>query len=260
MDFGLQGKLAVVTGGASGIGFAIARAFHDEGATVVINGRTEARLDAACARIGPRAHGVVADLATASGTDTLYAAARALGEVDVLVNNIGRFDVEDFQSISDDRWHEYFDTNVLTGVRITRPVIRDMLARNAGSVIFIASEAAVRSIPHMVHYSVTKTAQLGLSRALAELTRGTDVRVNAYMPGPTATESVQDYFKGMAQERGLTEEDVLSGFFRDDQPGSLIQRLIDPAMHGRAVVQLATNTAMNGTTQRADGGAVHSIL
>ena len=260
MDMGVEGSVAVVTGGSSGIGLAIARAFHDEGATVVINGRDRRKLDEACSQIGVRAHGVVADLTTAEGAKALYKAARALGPIDYLINNIGRFDVEDFQSISDARWHEYFEANVMTGVRITRPVIADMLARNAGSIVFIASEAAVRSIPFMVHYSVTKTAQLGLSRALAEMTRGTDVRVNAYLPGPTATPSVSDYFQGIATERQMSVEAVTREFFVKDQPGSLIQRLIDPALHGRAVLQMATNWAMNGTAQRADGGAFHSIL
>ena len=148
----------------------------------------------------------------------------------------------------------------MTGVRITRLVLREMLARNSGGVVFISSEGAIRSIPHMAHYSTTKTAQLGLSRALAELTRGTSVRVNAYVPGPTATHSVKTYFEGMAKDRGVSFDEVMQGFFKDDQPGSLIRRLIDPAMHGRAVVQLATNWAMNGTAQRCDGGAVHSIL
>lgn len=260
MDFGLQGQVVVVTGGSSGIGLATAKSFHDEGAIVVFNGRNQSRLDEAARAIGKNAHGLVADLMTPEGASKLHAFAEALGPVKVLVNNIGRFDVEDFQSISDARWHEYFDANVMTGVRITRPVMRDMLDRNEGAIIFIASEAAVRSIPFMVHYSVTKTAQLGLARALAEMTRGTNVRVNAYLPGPTATDSVRDYFAGIAADRDIAFDEVVKGFFEKDQPGSLIQRLIDPEMHGRAIVQLATNWAMNGTAQRADGGAIHSIL
>lgn len=260
MDFGLNKKVVIVTGGSSGIGMATAKSFHAEGAIVVINGRNEAKLTAATKEIGENAKGIVADLTTQEGTDKLFSFAEGFGPVSVLVNNIGMFDVQDFQEISDDRWHEYFDTNVMTGVRISRPVIKAMLERDAGSIIFIASEAAVRSIPFMVHYSVTKTAQLGLSRALAEMTRGTNVRVNTYLPGPTATESVRTYFEGIAKERGIGFDEVVKGFFEDDQPGSLIQRLIDPEMHGRAIVQLATNTAMNGTTQRADGGAIHSIL
>lgn len=260
MDFGIDGKVAIVTGGTSGIGLEIARSFLEEGARLVINGRDRSKLDVALARLGPRASGVIADLTTLEGAERLAAFAEDIGPVEFLVNNIGRFDVEDFFDISDERWHDYFDANVLTGVRITRLIMRTMLERNSGSIVFIASEAALRSLPHMTHYSVTKTAQLGLSRSLAERTRGTNVRVNAYMPGPTATESVTAFFKALAVERGRPVEQVLAEFFKIDMPGSLLQSLIDPAMHGRAVVQLATNTAQNGTAQRGDGGAFHSII
>lgn len=260
MDFGLTDKVVVVTGGGTGIGFAIARAFHDEGAVVVINGRDKGRLDAACAKIGPRAHGVVADLLTAEGADTLAGFAEALGPVGVLVNNIGVFDVCDFFEVSDDRWAEYFQHNLMTAIRITRRLMRLMLDRNSGSVVFISSEAAIRSIGNMVPYSTTKTAMLGLARSLAELTRGTNVRVTSYMPGTTATESVQGYFEGLARDQGKTVDEALRDFYRDVQPGNLVQKLIDPALHGRGVVQLATNAAMNGVTHRADGGTIRSII
>lgn len=260
MDFGLEGKVAIVTGGATGIGHAIARTFHDEGATVVINGRNREKLEAAAAAIGERAHGVVADLLTADGAAALAAAAQRHGPVSFLVNNIGVFDVNDFFEVSDERWMEYFQHNIMTAVRITRIVMKDMLARNDGSVAFISSEAAVRSIGNMTPYSTTKSAMLGLSRSLAELTRGTNVRVNSYMPGTTATESVMGYFEGLAQQQGKTVEEALRDFYRDVQPSNLTQKLIDPAMHGRGVVQLMTNTAMNGVCHRADGGTIRSIF
>lgn len=260
MDFGIGGKIAVVTGGATGIGHAIAKTFHDEGAVVVINGRDQAKLDKACAAIGPRAHGVVADLLTAEGSRRLAEFAADLGPVSFLVNNIGVFDVNDFFEVSDERWSEYFEHNIMTAVRITRIVMKDMLARNDGSVVFISSEAAIRSIGNMVPYSVTKTAMLGLSRSLAELTRGTKVRVNSYMPGTTATESVQGYFEGLAKQQGKSVEEALRDFYRDVQPSNLTQSLINPAMHGRGVVQLMTNSAMNGVCHRADGGTIRSIF
>ena len=260
MDMGVSGQLAVVTGGSSGIGFAISNVFIEEGAEVVINGRDPAKLDAACQRLGPRAHGVVADLTTPEGADALHAFATEHGPIEFLVNNIGRFEPEDFFEIGDERWLEYFEANLMTGIRITRLVLRDMLARDSGSVAFIASEAALRSLPHMVHYSTAKTALLGLSRALAELTRGTNVRVNAYLPGPTATESSRPYFAGIAQQRGTTTEEAIAEFFRTDMPDSLLQDFIDPRLHGRALVQLMTNPAQNGTAMRADGGAVRSIV
>ena len=259
MEMGVQGKLAIVTGGSTGIGHAIAGVLVEEGAEVVINGRDEAKLNAACTALGPRAHGVVADLTTAAGATALHDYASEFGPVEFLVNNVGRFEPENFFSISDERWSDYFEANLMTGIRITRLVLQEMLARDSGSVVFIASEAALRSLPQMVHYSTTKTALLGLSRALAELTRGTGVRVNAYLPGPTATESLLSAFAAEARERDITTEEVVEDFFANDMPDSLLQGLIDPRLHGRAVVQLLTNPAQNGTAQRGDGGAVRSI-
>ncbi len=260
MDLGVSGKVAVITGGATGIGRAIADAFHQEGAHVVINGRTQEKLDKACEEIGSRAHGVVTDLLRPEGAQTLAEFARGIGPVDFLVNNIGIFDVNDFFEVSDDRWLEYFQHNILTAVRITRLLMKDMLEADTGSVCFISSEAAVRSIGNMIPYSTTKTAMLGLSRGLAELTRGTNVRVTSYMPGTTATESVMGYFEGLAAEQGKTVEEAFTSFYDEVQPGNLPRKVIDPAMHGRGVVQLMTNTAMNGVTHRADGGTIRSIL
>lgn len=260
MDMGVEGKIAVVTGGATGIGRAIAERFHAEGAIVVINGRTQAKLDAACAEIGSNAHGVVADLQLPAGAARLARFAEEFGPVDYLVNNIGIFDVNDFFEVSDERWNEYFDHNIMTAVRITRLLMQKMLERDSGSILFIASEAAVRSIGNMTPYSVTKSATLGLSRSLAELTRGTNVRVNSYMPGTTATESLEAYFADLAREADKPVAQVLTEFYDTVQPSNLIRHLIDPAMHGRAAIQLMTNTAMNGVCHRADGGTVRSIF
>lgn len=260
MDFGVTGKVVIVTGGAAGIGRAIAQTFHDEGAVVVINGRNPDKLATACKEIGANAHGVVADLLTQDGARTLADFADALGPVSFLVNNIGVFDVNDFFEVSDERWVEYFQHNLMTAIRITRHVMKGMFERDEGSIVFISSEAAIRSIGNMIPYSTTKTAMLGLSRGLAETTRGTGVRVNSYMPGSTATESVMGYFEGLAKEQGRTVDEALKEFYNDVQPGNLSRKLIDPEMHGRGVIQLATNTAMNGVTHRADGGTVRLII
>lgn len=260
MDFGISGKIAVITGGATGIGRGIAEAFHAEGATVVINGLPHDKLDKACGEIGENAHGVVADLRTPEGARTLADFAGGFGHVSFLVNNVGVFDVNDFFEVSDERWDEYFEHNLMTAIRITRLLMKKMLEKDEGSIVFIASEAAIRSIGNMIPYSVTKSGILGLSRGLAELTRGTNVRVNSYMPGTTATESVKAYFADLAKQQGRTVEETLRAFYDEVQPGNLVRRLIDPAMHGRGVLQLATNWAMNGVNHRADGGTVRLII
>lgn len=260
MDFGVNGKVAVITGGNDGIGKAIAKAFADEGAVVVISGRSREKNERAAREIGGSVHGVEADVTTQTGVDNLVAFASRLGPIDYLVNNIGIFASEDFFSIDDRRWQEFFDVNIMTGVRVSRAVLKDMLARNSGSIVFISSDAGIKSIPWMVHYSMTKSAQLGLSRALAEITKGTNVRVNAYLPGPTATESVVTYMAGIAEQEGKTLDEVVSGYFDKNEPSSLYRRLIDPVWHGRAVVALASNPAMNGTAQRGDGGVVRTAF
>lgn len=260
MDLGVSNKVAIVTGGATGIGRAIAEAFHDEGATVVINGRTQEKLDQACKEIGRNAHGVVADLRTQEGADTLTEFAKGFGHPAYLVNNIGVFEVHDFFDVTDDEWMNYFQHNLMTSIRITRSIMKEMNDKDEGSICFIASEAAARPIGNMIPYSTTKTAMLGLSRGLAETTRGNKVRVNTYMPGSTATESVLGYFEGLAKEQGRTVDETLKEFYNDVQPGNLERKLIDPKMHGRGVVALMTNPAMSGVTHRADGGTIRSIL
>jgi NAD(P)-dependent dehydrogenase (short-subunit alcohol dehydrogenase family) len=260
MDYGLNGKVAVITGGSSGIGKAIATAFTAEGAIAVINGRDQAKIDMACKEIGPNARGISADLTTPSGCESLYKFAKEAGSVEFLVNNIGVFEVMDFFEITDERWSEYFNINVMTGVRMSRLILKDMLSENTGSILFISSDAAIKSIPWMVHYSLTKTAQLGLSRGLAELTKGTNVRVNTIMPGPSATDSVLAYFGEIANDKGISRDDVIANYFKDDEPSSLHQNLIDPANHGRAAIAIMTNPAMNGAVHRCEGGIVRSAI
>lgn len=258
MDYGLANKVVIVTGGATGIGKAIAKAFHDEGAIVVTNGRDEQKLQAALADIGERAHGIRADLTKLDDNEALFNFAQSFGPVEVLVNNIGIFESKSFFEFDDARWFEYFDSNIMTGVRMTRLALRQMLDRDAGSILFISSDAAIKAIPWMVPYSMTKAAQLGLARALAEMTKGTCVTVNTLMPGPTATESVREYFGQIAEQKGVTLDEVVSNYFKEEEPSSLLQTLIDPAYHGRAAIALATNPAINGSVLRCEGGIVRS--
>jgi NAD(P)-dependent dehydrogenase (short-subunit alcohol dehydrogenase family) len=260
MDYGMTGKVVVVTGGSTGIGKAIAKTFHEEGAHVVINGRSQSKLDGAVADIGPRTHGVVADLTTLAGAETLFSFATDIGPVEVLVNNIGIFESRDFFAFDDEDWQQYFDFNIMTGVRITRLVLRQMLDRNSGSVLFISSDAAVKAIPWMVPYSMSKAAQLGMARAMAEITKGTKVTVNTLMPGPTATDSVREYFGQIATQKGVSTDQVIENYFSNEEPSSLLQGLIDPASHGQAALAVVANPAINGAVLRCEGGIVRSSL
>jgi NAD(P)-dependent dehydrogenase (short-subunit alcohol dehydrogenase family) len=258
MNYGLDNKVVIVTGGATGIGKAIAQAFHGEGAIVVTNGRDENKLKQAVADIGERAHGIKADLTQVEDCQALFDFALGFGPVDFLVNNIGIFESKSFFEFDDARWFEYFDANIMTGVRMSRLALRHMLDRNRGAILFISSDAAVKAIPWMVPYSMSKAAQLGLSRALAEITKGTRVTVNTLMPGPTATESVRTYFGQIAGQKGVTLDEVVTNYFKEEEPSSLIQTLIDPASHGRAAIAVMSNPAINGAVLRCEGGIVRS--
>lgn len=260
MDPRVEGRLCVVAGGSSGIGLAVAQAFRAAGARVFLNGRDPAKLARAADSVSPGIPRCAADVATAEGGARLVEAVLAEGVPDFLINCVGRYEARGFEETDDDAWEASFQTNVMSAVRVTRGLLPAMRAAGRGSIVFIASEAAVRSVGLLPDYSTMKAATLGLSRTVAEGLRGTGLRANAYIPGPTATEAIRDYFAGIARARGVTEEEAVADFFRRDQPGSLLGRLIDPADHGRAILLLATTPAMNGVAMRADGGAIHSIL
>jgi len=258
MDLALTGKKALVTGSTAGIGFAIARALAQEGADVIVNGRTQERVDAAVREIGGGARGIAADLGTARGAARLLA---ELPEVDVLVNNVGIFEARPFTEIRDEDWLRLFETNVLSGVRLSRGYLPAMVRTGWGRVIFISSESALQIPAEMIHYGVTKTAQLALSRGLAETVAGTGVTVNVVLPGPTRSEGVGVFVEDLARSKGVSAEQVEREFFRDMRPTSLLKRFESPEEIAPLVVFLASplSSAITGSALRADGGVVRSI-
>jgi len=263
MDLELRGRTALVTGSTAGIGFASAAALAREGATVVVNGRTAERTEEAVARIramhpGAIISGAAADLGSADGARRLVA---AVPVVDILVNNVGIFAAIPFEKITDEEWLEIFEVNVLSGVRLTRAYLPAMRAANWGRVVFISSESGLQIPTEMIHYGVTKTAQLALSRGLAETLAGTGVTVNAVLPGPTLTEGVLEFLEGLARQQGTDVKTVEREFFRSGRPSSVIQRFATPAEVAELVafVCSARSSATTGAALRVDGGVVRAI-
>ena len=264
MDLQLRGKRAVVTGSTAGIGLAIAIDLAREGATVVVNGRTQGRVDAALTRIRgevreARVEGVAADLGSAGGAQAV--AARA-SDTDILVNNVGIFESVPFEQIDDASWLRLFETNVLSGARLSRHYFPRMLQQGWGRILFISSESALQIPSEMIHYGVTKTAQLALARGLAELTAGTQVTVNSVLAGPTRSEGVGTFVEGLARQQRKDAGQVEREFFRRMRPSSLLQRFAEPAEVAHMVAFLASPlaSATNGAALRVDGGVVRAIV
>jgi NAD(P)-dependent dehydrogenase (short-subunit alcohol dehydrogenase family) len=263
MQIDLGGKRAIVTGSSAGIGFAIAQGLAAAGAAVVINGRNAATLDASKARLlkaVPKAavEAVAADLATAEGVAAFTARA---GDADILINNLGIFEPKPFVEITDKDWQRFFDTNVMSGVRLSRHYLPKMLARDWGRIVFISSESGVNIPVEMVHYGVTKTAQLAVARGLAETAAGTGVTVNTVLPGPTRSEGVADFFGKMAKEQGISQAEMEKKFIAQHRPSSLIRRLATPTEVANMVVFVCSReaSATTGAALRVDGGVVRSI-
>lgn len=262
MDLSLEKQRALVTASSAGIGLAIAKALAKEGATVIINGRSEESVAKAIAFIkheqpDARLEGLAADCGTKAGVAHAIA---THPEVDILVNNLGIYQAEDFFEASDESWHNLFDVNIMSGVRLTRHYLRHMLSRDRGRVIFISSESGISPAPEMAHYSATKAMQLSISRSLSELTKGTAVTVNCVLPGPTRTEGVEKFVTDLFP--GLSASDAERRFMVENRSNSLIQRLIKPEEIGDVVAFVASARAsvINGAAIRAEGGIIRSIF
>jgi len=263
LQIDLSGKTAIVTGSTSGIGRATAQGLAAAGASVVVNGRKQATVDAAVQAIvsavpGANVRGVVADVGTAAGCAALIAEAPA---ADILVNNAGIFEPKAFFDISDADWTRFFETNVMSGVRLSRVYMQGMLERNWGRIVFISSESALHIPKEMIHYGVTKTAQLAISRGLAELTAGTGVTVNSVLPGPTRSEGVEDFLQAMAEQAGSSVEEMAVSFVKEHRPTSLIQRFASVEEVANMVLYAVSKeaSATNGAALRVDGGVVRTI-
>jgi len=260
MDLNLKGKIALVTGSTAGIGLAIAKRLAAEGARTIICGRSQNRLDEAAEAVAQfgQVEAVLADPTTADGAAILFA---AVPEVDILVNNLGIYEAKPFAQITDEDWLHMFDVNVLSGARLARHYFPAMLAQSSGRVIFVASESALLIPPEMVHYGMSKSAQLGLARGMAELTRGTGVTVNSILPGPTRSAGISDFIASIVKDEGLNEAEREVLFFERFRPLSLIRRLIEPEEIAAQVALLASplGAITNGAAIRVEGGIVPTI-
>ena len=262
MDLQLKEQTAIVTGSTAGIGLEIARRLAVEGASVVVSGRSQAKVDAAVASIrvsgGRSVRGVVADVTSAEGAAALM---KSAGTVDILVNNLGIYESKAFADITDADWNRFFEINVVSGARLARAVFPGMLERNRGRIIFVSSESALSVPKDMIHYAVTKTAQLTIARGLAELTKGTRVTVNSVLPGPTRSEGIEDFLKSVASNPDAPAKEIEAEFFAKARASSLIQRMIEPQEIASLVAYLASPlaSATNGAALRVEGGLIATI-
>jgi NAD(P)-dependent dehydrogenase (short-subunit alcohol dehydrogenase family) len=263
MKIDLSGKTALVTGSTAGIGKAIAAGLAGAGASVFINGRTQPKVDAAVHAIrdtvpGATVQGIAADVSTPAGC---HAIAAALPDVDILINNAGVYELTGFFDISDEAWERFFQTNVMSGVRLSRAYMKAMLGRNWGRIIFISSESGLHIPKEMIHYGFTKSAQLSVARGLAELTAGTGVTVNSVLPGPTYSDGLAAAIDAGAKRLGKPVEEVAAGFVKTARPTSLLQRLATVDEVANMVVYAASTqaSATNGASLRVEGGIVRTI-
>jgi len=264
MNLKIDNKIALITGSTMGIGFATAKKLASEGASIVINGRNKKNVDEAIKKIQDEVKnanilGVVADLSTSEGCFKLI---EEIPHVDILVNNLGIFEPKEFTQISDDDWFKMFNTNVMSGVRLSRHYFPLMCEQNWGRIIFISSESAYQIPKEMIHYGMTKTAQIAVSRGIAELTRGTNVTSNTIILGPTNSEGVTTFLSDYAKEQGISFEQMEKDFFANIRPTSLLQRFTDVEEIANLIVYTASSlsSATNGAVLRADAGVIQSAI
>lgn len=262
MDLKLKDKTALVTGSTAGIGLEIARTLAVEGAKVFVTGRAQAKLDEAVADIrasgGADVSGVLADAATAQGAEAIL---KAVPQVDILVNNLGIYEMKAFADITDADWLHLFEVNVMSGVRLSRGYFPGMLARNWGRVIFISSESGLAIPGEMVHYGMTKSAQLAVARGMAQQTKGTGVTVNSVLPGPTRAAAIADFLKSVSSNPDASPEEHETEFFTQHRSASLLQRMIEPQEVASLVAYVASplSAATNGASLKVEGGLVTTI-
>ena len=264
MDLQLRSKIAFVSGSTQGIGYSIARLLLIEGARVIINGRTQEKIDSAVKKLKQEipdaaVSGIAADFANIDEVNKLLS---VLPDIDILINNVGIFELKSFTDIQDEDWTRIFEVNVLSGIRLSRFLLPKMLAKNSGRIIFISSESAINIPENMIHYGMTKTAMLAISRGLAVLTKNTQVTVNTILGGPTYSEGVASAVEQISAAQNNSVEDVKDYLMKTLNPTSLIQRFIDPSEIANLAVYLSSplSIATNGAALRADGGVLNTIL
>lgn len=264
MDLQLNNKIVFISGSTAGIGFAIAKRFLLEGAHVFINGRTNKSINDAVNELkklvpGANVSGIAADFSKVEDVNKLL---QQLPVVDILINNAGIFEPKAFADIPDEDWFKFFEVNVMSGVRLSRQYFPKMLEKNWGRIIFISSESAVFIPDEMIHYGMTKTAQLAVARGLAELTKGSNVTVNSILPGPTKSKGVGGFLNDLSKANNITVEDVEKDFFKNMRPTSLLQRFASIDEIANTVVYYSSPlaSATTGASIRVEGGLIRSIL
>ena len=264
MDLKIANKIALITGSTQGIGFATAKKLCEEGVNVIINGRNENKVNSAVMKLKAQFNnvkiiGITADLKDNEGCNKLIS---QVGHIDILINNLGIFEPKEFKDITEEEWLHMFNVNVMSGVRLAQHYLSRMIEQNWGRIIFISSESAIQIPKEMIHYGMTKTAQISVSRGIAELTRGTNVTSNAIIVGPSKSEGVVQFMEDFAKQNNQSFKEIEKEFFKNIRPSSLIQRFAEVEEDANMIVYTASSlsSATNGAILRVDGGVVQSAF